>query len=346
LQHQRRSDCISVAGGDPLVHPQIVAITRSIRDRGLKPILNTNGLALTASLLKDLKRAGVFGFTFHIDTSQKRSDSPATKEADHNVLRERLAQMLAAEGGISCSFNQTVVDATLSEVPDVVRWAQRHPDIVHTVVFILYREPRLVGAFDLLAGARPIEIDRTYEAAGWGGDKKLVTQDVVDKIREADPEFEPSAYLNGTVNPKSTKWLIGVRVATPDQGFGYVGARFMEAVQVGSHLLRGKFLSYSAPQMLRMGRASALAFAAIDKGMRRIAARYLAWLAGHPTRLLEPAHLQTFTVIQPVDFLPDGRMDMCDGCPDMTVHEGQLYWSCRLEEVKQYGTFLHAVPRA
>ena len=62
---KRNSDCISVAGGDPLVHPEIVEIVRQIKLRGLKPILNTNGVALTPEFLKELKNAGVFGFTFH-----------------------------------------------------------------------------------------------------------------------------------------------------------------------------------------------------------------------------------------------------------------------------------------
>jgi len=49
--------------------------------------------------------------------------------------------------------------------------------------------------------------------------------------------------------------------------------------------------------------------------------------------------------IQPVDFMPDGEQSMCDGCPDITVHDGKLVWSCRLDEVKQYGSFLRTVPR-
>jgi hypothetical protein len=37
---------------------------------------------------------------------------------------------------------------------------------------------------------------------------------------------------------------------------------------------------------------------------------------------------------------------MCDACPDITVHEGELVWSCRLEERKAYGGFAHGVPKA
>ena len=36
---------------------------------------------------------------------------------------------------------------------------------------------------------------------------------------------------------------------------------------------------------------------------------------------------------------------MCGGCPDITVHEGELYWSCRLEEIKEHGCFVAATPR-
>jgi hypothetical protein len=29
----------------------------------------------------------------------------------------------------------------------------------------------------------------------------------------------------------------------------------------------------------------------------------------------------------------------------MTVHDGELVWSCRLDELLQYGCFLNAVPK-
>jgi hypothetical protein len=42
----------------------------------------------------------------------------------------------------------------------------------------------------------------------------------------------------------------------------------------------------------------------------------------------------------------DGGQSMCDGCPDITVWEDKLVWSCRLEELKSYGDFLRTVPIA
>lgn len=345
----RKSDCISIAGGDPLVHPEIVEIVRMIHRRGWKPVLNTNGLALTESLLHDLKKAGVYGFTFHVDTSQKRKDALSAKsEDDLNALRQSLAEMLAAEGGIACSFNQTVTTDTLSQVPDVVRWAQRNPDIVHSVVFILYREPRLFeDEFDYYVGGEKMEVEESYKAPkNWGGTRALDAQSVVDTIREADPDFEPCAYLGGTVNPSSMKWLLATRLASREHGYGYASPRQMEMIQEGHHAMFGTYLAYSQPDTLAMGRSSMLLFSAFDSKARSTFGRFLEQGFRSPKTLLEPVHSQSFLVIQPIDVTEDGRADMCDGCPDMTVYDGKLYWSCRLEEIKQHGAFVQAVPKA
>lgn len=345
FKQQRKSDCMSIAGGDPLVHPQIVEIVKMVKAGGWKPILNTNGLALGRKLLRRLKDAGVYGFTFHIDTTQKRADSKGNTEKDHNPLRLKFARMLAEEGGISCSFNQTVSADTLDQVKDTVAWAQQHPDIVHTVVFILFRTPDLTGDFDFFANGRPVKLNNTYENPDWGGDKPLKAKHVVAKIRELDTDYQPCAYLSGTEDPNATKWLLASRFASKRHGFGYVGARFMEGVQLGHHFFKGKWLGYTTPRQNRMGRLSMLVFSFFDPRVRAIAKRYLLTLIKSPWTLFDRVHMQTYTVIQPIDMMPDGRMCMCDGCPDMTVHEGQLRWSCRLEEIKEYGCFVHASRR-
>ena len=50
--------------------------------------------------------------------------------------------------------------------------------------------------------------------------------------------------------------------------------------------------------------------------------------------------------IQPVDFMATGEQSMCDGCPDITVYNDELVWSCRMEELKSFGTFLRSVPHS
>jgi len=68
----RNPDNVSIAGGEPLIHPQIVEIVAHIAQNGLKPIILTNAVTLTPELLRELKKAGLAGFTVHIDSHQNR----------------------------------------------------------------------------------------------------------------------------------------------------------------------------------------------------------------------------------------------------------------------------------
>ena len=345
FKSMRKSDCMSIAGGDPLVYPQIVELVRIINEMGWKPIINTNGLGLTEPLLRDLKDAGVFGFTFHIDTSQKRPKVDAKTEIELNELRLHYAKMLDDVGGLSCSFNATISNNTMQEIPSLVKWAEKHADIVHTMVFILYRSPGLSGEFDFFAQGKKIEFDGTYKETDWGGDKVLMAPDVVEKIREGDPMYEPCAYLNGTANPDSFKWLMGNRVVLNGESMGYVSPRFMELVQTLTHMFSGSYLAYAAPKAVSKGKLASFFAGFVDKNMRRIFTRMLGRMLINPANLIRPAFIQSFMIIQPVNFEPDGRQDMCDSCPDITVHDGKLVWSCRLEEVNQYGDFVQSVPK-
>ena len=88
------------------------------------------------------------------------------------------------------------------------------------------------------------------------------------------------------------------------------------------------------------------AFSLFDSGVWNAAKNYLGYILVNPLNLFKTVHLQTYAIIQAVDFMPDGQLNMCDGCPDMTAYKGKLYWSCRLEEVKDHGSFLSAYPRS
>ncbi len=343
---KRQSDCMSIAGGDPLVHPKIVEIVRAVKEQGWKPIVNTNGLALTPELLRELKEAGVAGFTFHIDTTQKRKDSLVFEEKEHNALRQKIADMVFEQSGIACSFNLTISEKNLSQVPHVVEWVQKNPHKVHTVVFILYREPDMGSDFAYFANGQKIKPDEFYNDTDFRGKIILKTQDVVDQIRCSDPRYEPCGYLNGSIEPESMKWTMALRFATKKQTLGFAGPNFMKIVQHFSHFFRNRWLSYSSPQSLRLGRSAMFLFSFFDRGSRNTLKEYFKALAKNPLLIFKKVYIQTYAIIQPIDFLKDGQMNMCDGCPDMTVYNGQLYWSCRLEEIKEYGTFITAVPKS
>jgi pyruvate-formate lyase-activating enzyme len=340
FERYRKTDGISIAGGDPLTHPQVVDIVRMVADRGWKPILNTNGLALTEELLREMKRAGLFGLTFHIDSKQHRPKWKNKTEQEHNELRLHFAEMVARVGGLTCSFNATVYEDTLDEIPGMIAWAQKHIEIVHVMVFICYREPADPKRFDYYAGGRKVDMaPLTYEETGQRID--LSAHDVVAKIREREPEFAPGAYLGGTAKPDSFKWLLTVRVGTKKRIYGYLGRKMLELAQVWHHLRTGRYMAYAEPAVGRRGRLMAFLLWPIDRGIRKVFWRALR----SPSVLFRRLHLQSIMVISPVEILDNGEQNMCDGCPDMTVWDGELAWSCRLEECIHFGQFTRTVPK-
>lgn len=344
FENLRNFDGVSIAGGDPLTHPHVVEIVRRVTARGRKAIINTNGLALTEEMLRELKAAGLIGITFHVDCRQGRPGWKAKTELETNVLRQQYADMVAKVGGISCAFNSTVYEDTLDQVGDIAAWAARNVDKVHTIVFILFRAADPV-AFDYYAGAKKVKVDSLVYAEDQKRRTDIQAAEVIERLRRDDPNLEPCAYLNGTEKPDSFKWLLTMRVGDGERIYGYMGPRVMELAQAGHHLLTGRYLSYAPAWSLAVGRSSLLGASPFDRLSRSAAGRWLSHIARRPWKAARPLHMQSVVIIQPIDVMPDGRQNMCDGCPDMTVHEGQLVWSCRLEEPREHGVFLRAVPK-
>jgi pyruvate-formate lyase-activating enzyme len=339
----RNFDGVSIAGGDPLMHPHVVDIVRRVTAMGRKAILNTNGLAMTREMLVELKKAGLVGLTFHVDCHQGRPGWRDKTEKQMNELRQEYVDLVSSVGDLAIAFNSTVYDDTLDQVPDVVEWAGRNIDRVHTVVFIVYRAAHKDG-FDYFVNGEKVDVSKLVYSIDAPRKTDLSARDVVRTIRTKVPDFEPCAYLGGTVDPQSFKWLIAMRIGSTSKMHGWAGPRFMEMTQAGHHMLTGRYMSYAATSMLSAGRSSMLGVWPIDSGIRGASKSWLKTTLKDPRHALEKQHFQAIVCIQPIDVMADGRDNMCDGCPDMTIHEGQLVWSCRLEEWRQFGTTMTAAP--
>ncbi len=343
FERLRTVDGVSIAGGEPLLHPEIVEIVADVARRGLKPIVNSNGIALTPQLARELKAAGLAGFTFHVDSKQGRPHYKQADEIELCELRQELAETVAEVGGIGCSFNATVYEDTLEYVPGLVEWAQRNIDIVNTIVFIAFRAGVVGDRFEYLVRGEPVDFGAVPYSTEDRTPHELQSTEIVAEIRKRFPDFAPAAYLNGTERPDTFKWLLTGRLGTTERIYGYVGPRSMELAQTFHHLRTGRYLAYSDPGTLAHGRAM-LALSPLDERLRPIARRYLRAVAARPRRLREPLRFQSVMIIQPADVYADGHQNMCDGCPDITVWNGQLVWSCRLEEPERYGDFVQIVP--
>lgn len=347
FEKYRKTDGVSIAGGEPLTHPNIVEIVKLTREKGWKPIINSNGALLTEELLKELYAAGCTGFTFHVDSGQVRPGWKGANELELNELRLKLANMLkkVGKGNISCSFNATIYPENMQYVPDLLKWSQEHIDMVHVMVFILYRMAVVGKDLDFYVGDKQVYFDdMMYSKNDDNRRADISSPELVDYIRKTEPDFTPSAFLNGTEQPDSYKWLLTGRLANKHEIFGYVGPKFMEIVQTFKHLFTDKYLAYSHPKWLKSGFWYFL-LSGIDKGLKNAAGKYFKSFFRNPKAFFSPVYHQSVMIIQPADIMPDGNVNMCDGCPDITVWNDKLVWSCRMEEQNRWGQNVRMVPR-
>ena len=124
LKKWRNVDNLSIAGGEPLMYPDIMEVVSFAKQQGIKPIMLTNGLKLDRDTVVELKKAGLAGFTIHIDSNQGRPQWRDKNEVETNELRQHFADMIYDVGGLYVIFNSTVYPSTMQYIPEMVQWAQ------------------------------------------------------------------------------------------------------------------------------------------------------------------------------------------------------------------------------
>lgn len=339
----RKTDGISIAGGEPLLYPHLFDLVSYIAFQGWKPIIITNGTMLSPKIVKELKTAGLVGFTVHVDSHQKRPEWTGKSEVELNQLRSHLAHMIheAGSGKIACSFNATIYRDTLPDIPILTKWAQDNIDIVQTMVYILFRSAKSQPDINAYVSGEQVDYGQlVYQLDQFEDHSDVMTQEVVDQIRKASPEYEPCAYLNSTEDPGAFKWLLSHGVGVKGKILGYLDAKFSEFIQVGHHYLFGTYLAYSRPCLSRNVQFL-FPLSLFNRGLRQVLRQWLK----KPWEMFKPLHIQSIMIIQPVDVFADGRISMCDGCPDSMFYKGRMVWKCRVDELQKYGGFIQCIPR-
>ena len=344
MRRLRRSDGMFIAGGEPLTHPRIADIVRMVRAHGYKPVLVTNGVGLTSLRLQELKKAGLFGFTFHVDSHQNRPGWKGRDEKDLNALRQEFADMVRGAGGLVCGFNLTVFPDTLEQMPAVVDWALRNIDRVQSYTLTALRlvDPQM--PFDAYVAGRRIDLAETVYYSP-GPQRNLMCRDILAQVLKVMPDYRLSSFLGGTTRPNSLKLAMGSRLGTTRRTFGNLGPKSMELLQAGHHWLRGTYLAFPRPSFSRKGR-SAFLFAFFDPEVRRALRAYLRAAIGDPRILFRRVHVQSLNIEQAFDVLPNGEQDHCDGCPNKTLWGDRLVSACVLDEYLKYGAQAVLVPKA
>jgi organic radical activating enzyme len=343
MQQLRKCDAMLIAGGEPLTHPDIIEITRIVKSLNVKPILMTNGVGLEKELIVELKEAGLSGITFHVDSHQKRPGWENKSEVELNELRTWYATLLKEVKGLNCAFNTTIFPDTLEQVPEIVKWAVDNIDKVNILSLIAVRMVHGDDPVDYYAGDRKITIKDTPYISKTKY-RNISAGEIYQQLQKVIPGYRFNSFLGGTALSYAPKWMLSTHAGINGRSFGNMGSKSMELLQTWHHNFSGKYLGFNKSWMNSMGR-SLIFLGLFDKSVRKMFGQYLKYLVSHPKDVFSPLFLQCVTIVQPVDILPNGETDNCDGCPNKTLWNGRLVSACRLEEYLIYGKPVHTVPR-
>lgn len=345
LKKWRNCDTITLAGGEAILHPKINDIIVFINENGMKSMIITNGVALNEKLLMQLKKSGLTGVSFHIDSTQNRPEIKNMKdvtELNLNPVRLHYAKLVANVGELTTSFGITVDNKNIDDIPLFVNWAIDNINFINTLTFIVYRGFPVSKGIEYYANGEKVEVKKN--SLGYAITEKdfnkitIKSQDVYSTIKKHFPNYNANSYLGGTNDHKSIKWLIGnIILNTKGKMFGSYGNKSMEFLQSFYHFKTGRYLVHLKKNIFGK---KIFFLSIIDKQVRKSFVAFTKYIIGNPLRIFVPLKALNIGIVQPPDFLADGNTDMCDGCPDMCVFEGKLVNSCRLDECLKFGSLI------
>ena len=301
IRASRNVRTISLSGGEPLMHPQILDVVSYLRHEGRVAVsMLTNGILFDDDMAEKLRDAGLDFVTFHIQRGQMRPD--CDDECVDEVRREK--GRIARANGIYPAIVETIRADDEASFAALGRFLRSSPEFEYALVTVA----RDFSAIDPMV-AEP-EFDRAPMLAALK--------------REG---YCPSVFVGGNVYRDKPRWYVLQSVQAADSSgrerawnmvkpglverlflYGYA-ALFRQSV----HWMKSTSAKTKARLILNGllgGRFSTLVFA-----LRAI-------FAGWTVR-------EKHIIVQyPPRSHGDGRIEFCDSCPDATVRNGRLSPLC------------------
>ncbi|HIE13074.1 MAG TPA: putative heme d1 biosynthesis radical SAM protein NirJ2 [Desulfotomaculum sp.] len=124
------------SGGEPIMREDLYELVSYARERGLRPVLGTNGTLITPDVARRLKEAGVMAAGISLDSMDRKA---------HDDLRGVQGSWEAAvdgmracrESGVGFQVHTTVMDFNYGEVEDITDFALSIGAQAHHVFFLV-----------------------------------------------------------------------------------------------------------------------------------------------------------------------------------------------------------------
>ena len=296
----RNVGTISVAGGEPLLYPQLDELIDYVRSKGREVMILTNGLRLDEKRLAHLRDKEVARIVIHIDKHQLRKGIDTEPAA--NALRQKYCDLFRKIGGISLGFIQPLGPEDLDDLELQIQFYKKNADVIDLVTF-----NRLWPVQD---GRLPPE-------------KLLTAPQLFERVRSLYG-LDYAAYLPKTQSDQIS-WLFGQAIFLEGELIGSLDKEAFRFIQEDHHKRTGRYLHCTRESHLR---PKLLAYAPFNRSLRKIFLRYVGAFGR------AKISTQLILIVNTPNKVAEGVYDMCKGCPDAMMYDGHLVPSCMLELVK------------
>ncbi|HZK18538.1 MAG TPA: radical SAM protein, partial [Clostridia bacterium] len=124
------------SGGEPLMRPDIFELIEHARDKGLRPVMGTNGTLITSTVAKKLKEAGLMAIGISLDSvDSHRHDEFRGKEGAWQAAVDGMEN--CAEAGLRFQIHTTVLDWNYDEVESITDFAVKIGAAAHHIFFMV-----------------------------------------------------------------------------------------------------------------------------------------------------------------------------------------------------------------
>jgi hypothetical protein len=294
---KRNIQTISIAGGEPLMYPQIGELVRYVKSRGLFTKIYSNGLALTEPKLRALREDGLTEIVIHIDMFQDLPGYEGKNESELNPLRQKYVDLVKAVGGVNLGFIMPISAGNLPYLGDVLRFYRKNIDEINLVVFTTLKDPN-------------------------GNDGTAITCEyLAEQIAKHTP-YAPSSYLPKVKDESRASWLFSMGFGNPDGYFGDVDAGFYRGLVERYYKKWNKyFITRKKKKIPMLNLLPAMFNASCFRILKN------AFFAKN-----KDLHYQVILIIDP----PDRVGDWCDACPDIMYVGDKHYPSCMVNQLKEF----------
>lgn len=296
----RNIQTLTIAGGEPLLYPDLDELISFAVSKGLTVMINTNGILIDKDRLEKLKKLGVTRVVIHIDKYQDREGTGT--ETGVNNLRAQYCDLFRQVGGISLGFIMPLSNDNFSDLGALISFYKNNNDIIRLV------------AFTILCDATPGNTSPT--------EKTINPNNIFDKVQELYG-LQYCAYLKKTKSD-DISWLFAHNIFINGKFLGSTDKGIAKFIQEENYRREKRFVFVSEDNYASLKFSL---YKIINKSTRKMLISYL--LKTKKAKINE----QIVLIVNTPKKI-NNEWDLCDGCPDAILYESDLVPSCFLEKIK------------